>query len=193
MPTRSSTCTHESHCRPLPTRPPTPARNGGRILCQRAAVGSERDAGSHDRDAHAEVGGAVRFAFPPDANARQEIVARRALLVERRGLARAVVADRRRAHVGACARRVALRQSSRKRRGSSTRLSSMRRLSARIPALRDRLAGEVDDGVARRPRRAPPPRGSRSDAIVTASPRARSAAARCRPTKPEPPSSKTSS
>src|SRR5215216_3430633 len=65
---------------------------------ERAAALVEHDAGAHAHDAHAELLGRGRLALPGDADAGEEVVARRRRLAHRLPAMGPVVADRRRRH-----------------------------------------------------------------------------------------------
>ena len=127
-------------------------------LRQRAAVAVEHDAGAHLRRRACRARGRRRRPPPTSTHtSRQEVAPRRGVLVERLFAVRAVVADRRGAeqHRRRLAELAIVRapSPSTRLRVPSTRLSRIARLALRAPALGDRLAGEVHDGVASGERR----------------------------------------
>jgi hypothetical protein len=97
-------------------------------------------------NAHTVIAPALRDVFPFDANLRQEVHSRRAALGERSVFACTVVANRRGADVGLwLGIDVFERIKEFRRRGSTAFADAL--LDLGIPALRDRLAGEVDHHV----------------------------------------------
>src|SRR6185436_10278349 len=116
-------------------------------LLERAAGGVEHDAGAHPRDAHAELARRPRLTLPLDADPGEEIRARRGVLGQALVAARPVVAgargadERRRPRVGRLDPGNEVASPGRAAVGD-------RALGALAPALGDRLAGEVDDGIA---------------------------------------------
>ena len=191
MPTTSSAWIHGISCSPPATGPPTPALKNGSILPSAPPLLVEHDAGAHAaRRARPSSSARLRLALPGDADAGEEVVARRGVLGQRLVAVRAVVADGRGADQH---RRARLGRARGPRRGCGcpcSRESRIRRLASSLqrwatfsparcttasrPASASAGAGPARRGPTRRPRRrrAPRARGSGSRlSTVTSSPR----------------------
>ncbi len=119
-------------------------------LVQRAAVGIEDDAGADLDDARVSgaVGRRVGLAFPGDADMGQEVVAGGGRLRHALVTALAVVTDGRGAHQDLRTIGCGCGHSRDEVAGADLTALEDLALDLVVPALGDRLAGEVDDGVA---------------------------------------------
>ena len=113
---------------------------------QRPTVGTEHDPGAEQYDAHSRIGGGHRRRLPFARHPREEIAAQRALLVQRLVAPIAVDADRRCRSAARAADAPARRWCAPELRAAHATLTD-RALSRRAPAMRERLAGEMDHRI----------------------------------------------
>ena len=145
-------CTHDMYLPAAGYRPAhaEPERHEHRL--QRAAVAVEHDPGTNGDDAQADPLRRAGLGLPDDAQLRQEARARRAVLVDHLVLVGAVVVDPGRGHERARARLGRAQPGDQVARPLLA-AGAEAALGVVAPALVDRLAGEMQDGVAARQRR----------------------------------------
>ena len=137
-PISSSMWIHGIHCLPVPTRPPTPRRNGVRTVPEESARAREHEPVADDDDAHAELGGLLRLGLPFARDLGQEARAGRRRLREDVVASVAVGADARGLNEQARAARPGARSASTRARVVATRLSRRTRLRSsdqRLPPI----------------------------------------------------------